>query len=145
MVMYFSSTKTETFGKLMVHNIFLSSWRDSCSDWGNGLPKNRGRIKKGAWISQPSKNLQEFLDSKRIRDIKSQTQSHSKKMKSKQRESFHSLSRLNVINLPGKKKLRTEAVKSASKVSGKCNICGITFVTSSPWKESSWRVFVKYW
>ena len=117
----------------MVYNIFLSGWRDSCSDWGNGLPKNRGRIKKGAWISQPSKNLQQFLDSKRIREIttyseiKRHTQSHSKKMKSKWRESVHSLSQLNVINLLGKKKLRTEAVKSASKVSGKCNICGTIF------------------
>ena len=59
--------------------------------------------------------------------IKSQTQSHSKKMKSKRRESVNSLSLLNVLNLPGKKKLCTELTKSASKIFGKCNTCRIIF------------------
>ena len=80
--MYFSSTKRETSGKLMVYIIFLSGWRESYSDWGNCPPGKHGRIKKGTWISQPSKALQEFLNSIKVSDItiytkiQNQTQSH---------------------------------------------------------------------
>lgn len=50
-----------------------------------------------------------------------------KKMKSKLIELVHSLSLLNVINLIGKRQLCIKATKSASKLSGKCNIWGIIF------------------
>ena len=119
----FLQLKGKKFGKLMVNNIFLSGWKDSHSDWGNDLPKNRGRVKKGTCYHSNPKTYRNFWTQEGSGTLPPMAKSkvkpnHTPKIiKSKWWESVNLLSHLNVLNLPGKKKLCTEPTKSTSSIS----------------------------